>query len=84
MIATEVHSNEPAAAGAVRKLMAHSQKTTELSYVRSSLTTTVATAHEIVKRSILAKSPAKEEAQPPTEYTTPVKEAIHHFKRSHQ
>ena len=82
MIATEVHSNEPAAAGAVRKLMAHSQKTAELSYVRSSLTTTAATAHEIVKRNILAKSPAKEEAQPPTEYTTPVKEAFQEAAQS--
>lgn len=82
MIATEVHSNEPAAAGVVQKLMAHSQKTAELSYVRSSLTTTAATAHEIVKRNILAKSPAKEEAQPPTEYTTPVKEAFQEAAQS--
>ena len=82
MIATEVHSNEPAAAGAVRKLMAHSQKTAELSYVR------VQSDHHCGHRprnreeKHPCKSPAKEEAQPPTEYTTPVKEAIQEAAQS--
>ena len=59
MISSEVHSNEPDVAGALRKLMAHSRKTAETSYVQSSLTTTVASAHAIVHRNINPKSPAK-------------------------
>ena len=59
MISSEVHSNEPDVAGALRKLMAHSRKTAETSYVQSSLTTTAASAHAIVHRNINPKSPAK-------------------------
>ena len=50
MISTQVHCNEPEAAGTVRRLMAHSQRTAELSYVRHTLTHMAATAHDIVCR----------------------------------
>ena len=54
MRSTQVHSNEPEAAGAVRRLMAHSEKSAQLSYVLASLTKTAAVAHDPVSRNLLA------------------------------
>ena len=54
MRSTQVHSNEPEAAGAVRRLMAHSEKTAQLSYVLASLTKTAAVANDAASRNILA------------------------------
>ena len=82
MIATSVHTNDPDVAAPVRKLMAHSQKTVELSYVRSTLTTTASTAHDIVQRNIQLDSPCKtptttskqQEAVVTTQHSTPDKQ----------
>ena len=44
MTASHVQCNEPEKTGAIHKLMAHSRRTAEISYKRSSLTNTAATA----------------------------------------
>ena len=56
LISSTVHEHDPENAAKVRKLMAHSQKTAELSYVRSSLTQTAPAAHEVVSTVLGASS----------------------------
>ena len=56
LISSTVHEHHPENAAKVRKLMAHSQKTAELSYVRSSLTQTAPAAHEVVSTVLGASS----------------------------
>ena len=56
LISSTVHEHDPENTAKVRKLMAHSQKTAELSYMRSSLTKMAAAAHDVVNNVLGASS----------------------------
>ena len=70
MVSTAVHRQDPASASTVRRLMLHTKKAAQVSYMRASLTSDAVAAHDAVMRNTtLTKTVADKEKNDKTTKT---------------